>query len=370
MNNTDRLKELDVLRAISFIFVVEQHTMGGYSRIDGISYSYFQIFKFFYTLAKPAVAAFLCISAISLFYSYSKEFDWKKYYIKRITKVFIPYTLWSITYLFVFDKYTNLTNLFIQLLSGDAAYHLWYMAMIIRLYIYFPLILFAAKKIHEQNLILRILVFLTLVLSYYQVSKYQSLISNKFTHFIFNNPTEIQAKIINVSPLFWSLYFILGIYIALNYEAFKKRILKFKIPVIFIYISLFVYAYLNEMEKVKFNRGLSLLYFVFSILAWYIISVSLSNKIKIYSFFNFISKYSFASYMYHILVVGFVVNNVRIYLNLNDWLAIGLTTWMMTSILTPVLIKIISYIPYSEFITGTKKKHYKNKFIDMYKAGL
>lgn len=81
-----RLKELDVLRAIAFIFVVEQHTMGGYSNINGISSFYYHIFKFFYTIATPAVAVFFCISAVSLFHVYSKKLDHKKFYIKRIKK--------------------------------------------------------------------------------------------------------------------------------------------------------------------------------------------------------------------------------------------------------------------------------------------
>ncbi|AKA67338.1 acyltransferase family protein [Clostridium scatologenes] len=69
-----RLKELDVLRAFAFIFVVEQHTMGGYFNIKGISYLYYEIFKFMYTLAKPAVAVFLCISGIVVSYSSLKKF--------------------------------------------------------------------------------------------------------------------------------------------------------------------------------------------------------------------------------------------------------------------------------------------------------
>lgn len=356
----NRLKELDILRALSFIFVVEQHTMGGYSNIKGISYFYVQIFKFFYTLAKPAVASFLCISAISLCYAYSENLNLKKYYIKRVTNVFIPYTICSVLYLFILGNYTNPINLFGQLLSGNARYHLWYMGMVIRLFIYFPSILFIAKKVHTQNLTLRISIFITLILSYYQVSKYQNVISNKLSHFLFSNPTKIQARIVNVSPLFWFLYFVLGIYIGLNYKTFKDKILKFKVPVIFTYIALFLYAFLNEMSQIKFNRGLSLFYSVFSILAWYIISVSLSNKIKTYNFLNFISKYSFASYLYHISVVGIVVNKVRWNLKLNDWLAVGLLTWGVSSILTPFLIKLITYIPYSQFITGINRPHHYN----------
>jgi hypothetical protein len=237
------------------------------------------------------------------------------------------------------------------------------MGMIIRLLLYFPIILYISKKIHKQNIKLRSGIFIALILSYYEVSKYQNVISDKLVHFIFNNPTEIQQRIVNISPLFWFLYFVVGIYISLNYKNFKLKILKFKIPVIVIYLLLFTYSYLNEMDKVKFIRSLSLLYFVFTILFWYILSVVLSNKIKVYDFFNFISKYSFASYLAHILVVSKVLNDVRIHFH--DWLLVGLLTWTITSLLTPLLIKFISYVPYSEFLTGVgkqSKKAYKTAF--------
>ena len=361
----ERLKELDVLRAIAFIFVVEQHTMGGYSNIKGISCFYYEIFKFFYTFAKPAVAVFLCISAISLSYVYLNEFNYKKYYIKRIKYIYIPYIIWSIIYSFNSGQANNFSNSFIQILAGNACFHLWYMGMIIRLLLYFPIILWVAKKIHNQNIKLRIVVLITLILSYYEVSKYQNIISDKLIHFIFNNPTEIQEKIVNISPLFWFLYFVLGIYICLNYENFKTKILKFKIPVMITYMLLFIYAYLNEMDKVKFVRSLSLLYFVFTILFWYILSVSLSSKIKVYNCFNFISKFSFASYLAHVLVVSRVVNDVRLYFH--DWLIVGLITWITTSLLTPLLIKFISYIPYSQFITGVNGTQYGSKSKKAYK---
>lgn len=49
LNNSGRLKELDILRAIAFIFVVEQHTMGGYSNIKGISFMYFFSYNLIYS---------------------------------------------------------------------------------------------------------------------------------------------------------------------------------------------------------------------------------------------------------------------------------------------------------------------------------
>ncbi|AWI06220.1 acyltransferase [Clostridium drakei] len=354
----DRLKELDVLRAFAFIFVVEQHTMGGYFNIKGISYFYYEIFKFMYTLAKPAVATFLCISGIVISYSSIKKFVIKKYYIKKAVYIFIPYVLWSIVYMHYFKKNINIPDLCMQVLSGDAGYHLWYMGMAVRLFIYLPLILWILKKVHVQNFILRFFVFVSITLSYYEVSKYENVISDKVIHFIFNNPTAVQMKIINISPFFWFLYFVMGIYIALNYEVFKRTVLKFKVLIIIIYIGLFTYAYLDEMNMVPFVRSIYLLYFVFSILAWYIISVMLSNRAVIYSIFNFFGKYSFGSYLSHVLLIQSILKIIMFKYGIRDWLAVGTVLWISSCIVNTILIKAISHIPYGYFITGNKEKSY------------
>lgn len=233
--------------------------------------------------------------------------------------------------------------------------------MLIRVFIYFPIILWISKKIHIQDFRLRLGIFIIFVLSYYVVSKYQNIISDKVTHFIFNNPTPIQARIINVSPLFWFLYFILGIYISLNYRNFKTLVLKFKIPVIICYIILLAYSYLNQINIIEFNRSLSLLYYIFTILCWYIISVNLSNAANVYSLFNFISKYSFSGYLAHILVAEGVVNSIRSYLHLKDWLIIGLLSWALTALISPIIVKFINYIPYSEFVTGVDSPKYRKQ---------
>ena len=60
----ERLQEIDILRAIAFIFVVVQHTLGGYSNIEGIPYSSFTVMKLMYVMAKIAVPNFLFIYAI------------------------------------------------------------------------------------------------------------------------------------------------------------------------------------------------------------------------------------------------------------------------------------------------------------------
>ncbi|EJO5349545.1 acyltransferase [Clostridium botulinum] len=347
MLKTKRLKELDVLRALAFILVVEQHSMGGFANIKGISNFNYKIFSLFYVLGKPAVSIFICISGITLFYTYSKKINIKKYYIKRINNILIPYITWSIIYMLI-NKNTN--DLVMQLFSGSGSYHLWYMGMIIRLLIYFPIILYLTKKLNKSNIIIKSIFFIALSISYYYLSKYQNIICSNVINFIFSNPTKYQERIINITPLFWYLYFIIGIYISFNYNKFKQIIIKNKFLIIICYILLLTYSYLNQIQVIKFNRMLSLSYYIFSFLALYVFSYEISNKIKAYKFFNFISKYSFSSYLSHILVV----NNLVSIIPSQNILFYGFSLWIGTSIITPCIIKYISYFPYTKFITGVK----------------
>lgn len=352
--NNKRLKELDILRAIAFIFVVAQHTLGGFSNIKSISYLDFVTMKFVYVMAKTAVPIFLFISAVSLFYVYFNKFNWKNYYMKRIKYVLIPYIIWSAINMVMLGNEDRFKNFIVQLIAGNGAFHFWYMGTIIRLYLIFPIILWAAKKVYSMNIKVRASVFIGTIVMYYIVSVHQTTIADKISFFIFKNPTDLQHRIVNISILFWFLYFVMGIYFALNYEYLKKKVLEYRKSILIIYCMLFVYSYLNELDKIQFVRSLSLLYTVFSILAFYVLSDALVSNYKAYRGMKFISDYSFAAYMAHIMVINAVVNYIRLKFNNIDYLILGLLAWGITSVATPILFSLISYIPCSQYVTGVK----------------
>ena len=82
--NKKRLIELEIIRAISFIFVIVQHTIGGYSLDPKEPLNNAVILRFIYTICKPAVPMFIFISAVSLFYTYKDEIKIKEFYINMI----------------------------------------------------------------------------------------------------------------------------------------------------------------------------------------------------------------------------------------------------------------------------------------------
>lgn len=355
----ERLKELDIMRAIAFIFVVTQHIIGGYSYIEKVPKNEHLILKMLYIVAKPAVPIFLTISAISLFYVYYDNFHWKKYYIKRVKYILIPYTIWSAINMYKLGNGNRFNDFIWEVLSGNGAFHFWYMGMILRLYIYMPVILYIAKKIHNSSNVLRSTVFISMFPLYYMISKYQYTISQGLGKFIFKNPTELQQKFINISPMFWMLYFILGIYIALNYETFKNIIMKFKWMIVAAYLPLLAYAYLNEIKAVEFKRSLYILFMLFTILVVYILALCLADFKKLYSKLKFIGDYSFAAYMAHIIVLNWMANYLQLRFGIRDYLILGLCVLVITSIITPLIIYFLTYFPYSQYITGAKNNMVK-----------
>ncbi|WP_446898935.1 acyltransferase [Clostridium sp. LBM24168] len=357
----NRIKEIDIIRGFAFMSVVAQHTIGGFSNEPGIGFFDYAILKFLYTIAKTAVPLFLFISAVLLFYKKSDKIKVKQFYIKKFKYIFIPYAFWSALNMYFLNNRQRLNDFFMEIIAGNGGYHLWYMGMILRLYIVFPLIFLAAKKIHGTNLMSRIFIFIISIIVYYDVNKYNNIISEFIIQLIFGNASILQRRIVNVSIIFWYLYFVIGIYVGLNYKYIKEKLLKYKIAVFLIYICMFVYEYMNEIypEKFHFVRGISIAYYVSSILVFYIVSILLSNKLKFYKFMNFFGRYSFCAYMIHVILIGNVVQYIRIYFNIKDYLLLGISTWIIVCVISVLFVKIINYIPYSCYITGIKISGFK-----------
>ena len=353
----ERLYEIDVLRAIAFIFVVVQHTLGGYSNIEGIPYSSFTIMKLLYVMGKPAVPIFLFISAVALFYAHFKKFDCKSYYLKRVKYILIPYMIWSAINMIELGNEDRFQDFFLQVIAGNGAFHLWYMGMVLGIFFCFPIILWIVKKIHLMKAKIRIGTFIFLFCLYYLTLRFQNDVSNSLGNFIFGIPTELQQRIIDISALFWYLYFLLGIYFILNYEYLKRKIIQYKSIILVSYSFLFVYSYLDEIEKAESIKLIYLLHMVVSILVFYLAAVRLSERNKVYKILKFIGDYSFGAYMAHIIVINYISNKIIIELDTRNYLLVGILTLIITVIITPVLMKIISYIPYSEYITGAKRSY-------------
>lgn len=160
-----KIPELDFVRAFAIIAVVLIHSTSEATVIPE-SGSLTQIF--FYTVNKLgafAVPVFIILSGIVLFYRYFDQWkasDSLTFYKKRIISVVYPYLAFSLLYYFFYQYLYNGkiffdSRAFLDLLPlGDAAYHLYYMIIIIQFYLLFPIFITLAKqsRLFERYLIL------------------------------------------------------------------------------------------------------------------------------------------------------------------------------------------------------------------------
>lgn len=92
---------------------------------------------FFNQATRFAVPIFFLISSFLLELNYPLKFDYLTYFKKRFLRLFIPYLFWSLIYHFFVYTIHN-QNFFLDLLSGNASYQLYFIPTLLLFYLIFP----------------------------------------------------------------------------------------------------------------------------------------------------------------------------------------------------------------------------------------
>lgn len=360
--NKERLLELDLMRAFAFMFVIVQHTIGGYSLAPHIPISNTVILRFIYTISKPAVPMFIFLSAASLFYIYKDGINIKHFYKKRILTLIIPYINCSFIYIVVLNK--RVDNLFIALLNGNTEYHLWYVGTIIRIYLMFPITLFLLHKLTKASKIFNIEFIIFFGMVNYILINNKDLI-NLYISTIFTHRSIFYVKeFMSISPIYLSIYFIIGFYFIIFYDQFLLCILKYKNIIIILFSILIIPSYLIIMDtKISFyfndylKTGIRICYNIFSIFFWCYISLCITfTKNKSVDILKFISHYSFSGYLFHVLIINGIAGIFYSYYTLtNNYIFPSVVLCIFAIIVTPLTCHLVSFIPYSKYIFATNK---------------
>ncbi|WP_194840894.1 acyltransferase [Filobacillus milosensis] len=158
-NKRRNLDEIQLARAFAIFTVLIVHsTSSGITTIPTDSIL-FPIYNFLNIAGKLGTPTFIMLSAFVLFYNYyPRETNWslmKRFYVKRIKYILVPYILFSAIYFvvkwylyydypswgFVADKFLT------QLSIGKAHPHLYFVFISVQFYLLFPLLLKMFKKL-------------------------------------------------------------------------------------------------------------------------------------------------------------------------------------------------------------------------------
>jgi surface polysaccharide O-acyltransferase-like enzyme len=141
---------VDFARFVGTYLVVLAHIQGWGAGPDGAV-------VFYYTISRVGVPIFFLISGYLLL---SKSEDLTTFFKKRAARVIIPFLVWSILYDLLYSMpfeetgvtFEGILRMFIRILRGPRAGHLWFFYSLIGLYLLTPILRVFVSKANKPEL--------------------------------------------------------------------------------------------------------------------------------------------------------------------------------------------------------------------------
>ncbi|MFQ3575547.1 MAG: acyltransferase family protein [Cytophagales bacterium] len=340
---SENLDFIDSLRVMATISVVFLHVAAGvlyhYGSISNLDWWIGNIYD---GSVRFCVPIFLMISGSLMFSkNYESEGEFLK---KRVLRILLPFLFWSMIYImvsliqkFIHGEYLSLIEVlkFILLeLRNGACFHLWYIYMIFGLYLFFPII---GKWLqHSKNNGIKYFLgiwLLTVFINMPYVNKLMPIIDLSYFSGYIGFP-------------------ILGYYlnnISLNFE--KKKLIYVLMFLTGTLITIFG-TYLATFYKGSFYEGF------YSYLSPNVILASVGVFLLFKDFFKlnskvilFLSKYSYGTYLIHILVLSVLSKIGLNYAFITPLIGIPLIS-VLCFVLSTLIIWGLNKLPFGKYISG------------------
>lgn len=359
--STKRFEEIDIMRILGFLMVVDQHILGAYAKLPETGFADSLILHFLYLIGRPAVPMFVAITGFTLFYANYGRFNIRDFYMKRLKTIVVPYLFWSLASILIFQQFDELRNILPILATGTASYHLWYMGMLIRLYILFPVVLVLAAWILRRNNATKNLIFIMFCIFYFTMLKNLDYVTNSLSMFFFGSTTFFAKRFIGYDPIFWSIYFVCGAIAFFRYHDFKITVMKYSKLIVITYIPLMLYMYYTQLcsilppyfQRITYEHALYILFMLQTTVIIYIASVKLSNRTsRLRSYVSRLGMLSFGAYLVHVIVLQGVANIVRWAIPISSYLVLGILIFIVTSVISFGICYLIALLPFSKYIIG------------------
>ncbi len=289
---------IDYLRMISILAVVMIHTTTKTIQLSNNNLDSVPISLFLNQASRFAVPLFFMISGFVLEMNYPYHTGYFGYLKKRLSKIFIPYVLWSAIYFFfVFHKKSILSFITTALPTGGSSYQLYFIPSLLIFYLLFPYIHFKYKSLSQAPsiIIMAIVQFIFLILDYYL---------HAFPLF---HPFNI---------VFFNFFvFFLGIFASHHKDKVLFIIKKYKIFLFLSAILLTVLLYLEgkifylatqdyRMFYSQWRPSVVIYTIIVASLLYYLFTIS--TKFNLFA--KQLSKYSFLVFFIHVMVIEYTWN--------------------------------------------------------------
>ncbi|WCK55801.1 acyltransferase [Aneurinibacillus sp. Ricciae_BoGa-3] len=357
--------EMDYLRGFAIAAVIIIHVTAYFAYIKSIN-SLVIASILLDIAAHFAVPLFIFISGfvLSLKYKRLRFSSLPAFYLKRAKSILPQYLLFTIVYTLYFNGgFSGVTPATIahNFIWAGAAYHLWYYAVIVQVYVFFPAVLWIYNWFDSKNKS-RLLVTASLCVQiawniYYIIS-----------------PTPITIALSQV------FYLVLGIYVSRTYNTVAGWVKTFPyanlitaLGVLFFVgaISTFWFAGLARYHLFysihpRYFMGPAVLepaqfFLSFVILARFAVKLARRDSL-LSTVVKQIGKYSFGIYLIHVLVLKLVVSGLlnRFHLTGSNWLFYPLL-FLLTLGGSYAIMYALSYVPASQHLFGVGSRNKRSR---------
>jgi len=286
-----KLLELDYMRFIACFAVMIVHiTATGVT--EYINGSFPQILMLILNRSlKFTTPVFVFLSGMTGFYGYrNKEIKYFPYVKKRLKKVLIPFFVWCVIYYIAFIKmgyYGFDVKFFIKsIIAGNMSYHLYFVIIITQLYILGPAFYYLMKNSKNRILLLVISAIVTVLCVEF-----------------------IRFKLSDRIFLKYMFFYMLGMYVTLEYNKYSSWLKEHKISVIVGYIIIGILYTIVSYYDLTIYSYVWFVFSIVSILFVYYVGLALKDKLaKFYGFIKLFGQSSYYIYLMHPLVLTLMIN--------------------------------------------------------------
>ncbi len=330
----DKLHELDYMRFIACFAVMIVHiTATGVEEYIHGSFPYVLMLIVNRSI-KFTTPVFILLSGVTSFYSYgykNREFKYIEFLKKRLSKVLIAYFVWCVIYYAAYiylGYYTIDTKFFLnRVLQGTMSYHLYFVIIIVQMYIVGPIFYFLLKNSEKKVTILIIAGIITYLCA-------------EFIRFDLSDRLFLK----------YMVFYMVGIYITLEYNKFFAWINKNKLFIFSGYIMMsIIYTVCSYYNSV----ATTLAWFLFSTISLffvYLTGLLMKDVFKnIYAFIKLFGQSSYYIYLMHPLILTIMI----IYAE-NNFLSV--TNKILLYTFTVIPITVISCLTFTVVKNKIKRK--------------
>lgn len=356
------IEQINILRAFGVLAVMAIHTSGYFTEIKHFD-PLVLVNLLIDVFSQFAVPLFILISGFVLARNYRQDFSISGFYSKRIRSIIPQYIIFSVLYT-LFNNlaamrksslYSNIMLILKNIWQSDASYHLWFFAIIIQCYIFYPLIIKIYDFFKQRNKA-ELLVTLMLILQI-------AFMAGKHTPYLTS---------IKINFLAYLFYFGLGIYSCDHYETLQNSsgrltplwaatTLALTIGSGFFIIIGLTCGYRYNTIPDYYLIGSEVVYPILRISSFLLLfnmANSLTRKKNLLTkVVSRIGDYSFGMYLIHIFFNQSAIKILKNSYNIdyNNW-QFYLLVFAVPVVLSYLSVRIISFLPYSYYIIGYRNR--------------